>query len=249
VKLILLGTGTLHPEPNKASAGVAVEHEGELFLFDLGRGVLGRLADAGYDPLKLHYLHFSHLHPDHSCDLVPFLFALNYAPQPPRREPLHITAPEGFHDFYEHLRRAWRWIVPEFPLHVREAEEGAFQEGPATLRTAFMSHGDMANLGYRIEIEGKSVVYSGDTGPGGALLSLARGAHILVCECSFPDARAQAAHMSPTHLGQVAQAADCRKLVITHMYPGTDPSEVSEVVRRHYGGEIVIAHDGMTIEL
>ncbi len=249
MKLIMLGTGTVVPEAHKASAGVAIEHDGEVYQFDLGRGVLNRIAEAGLDPLQLRYLHFTHLHPDHSCDLVPFLFALNYAPGAARTEPLHVTAPQGFQEFYEHLRRAWRWIVPEFPLHVREAEEGVFQEGAATIRTAFMSHGAMANLGYRVEIGGKIVVYTGDTGPGDALLSLARGAHILVSECSFPDAKAQAAHMSPTYLGQVAQAADCPRLVVTHMYPGTEPAEVEEVLRRHYGGEVVIARDGMQLEV
>lgn len=249
MKLVLLGTGTLYPEPNRASAGVAVVHEDEVYLFDVGRGVLSRMAECQLDPLALKYVHVTHLHPDHTCDLVPLMFAMNYGTHPLRTEPLHVTSPEGFHNLFEHLRRAWRWVEPKFPFHVREAEEGEFEEGPARLRTVFLEHGSMANLGYRIEIEGKSVAYTGDTGPNDELLSLARGVDILVAECAFSDAKAEAAHLSPTRLGQIASAAECERLVITHLYPETHPADVEESVKRSYGGEVVIATDGMTLEV
>jgi ribonuclease BN (tRNA processing enzyme) len=249
VKLVLLGTGTLVPEPNRASAGIAVVHEEQVYLFDVGRGVLGRMAEAGLRPLELEYLHLSHLHPDHTCDLVPMLFAMNYGAKPERAKTLHVTTPEGFHNFFDHLRRAWRWVEPRFPFHVREAEEGEFSEGPALLQTLFLEHGTMANLGYRIEIAGKTVAYTGDTGPADRLLSLARGVDILVAECSFSDAKAEAAHLSPTRLGQIASAAECKSLVITHLYPETDPDDVERSVKRSYAGEVVLARDGMEIEV
>jgi len=249
VKLYTLGTGTLHPVPNQASAGLALVVDDVLFGFDLGRSVVNRYVEAGLDPLALRYLHFSHIHPDHCCDIVPLLFALNYASSPARTEPLHITAPEGFTNLLDNLRRGWRWLDSEFPLHIREAEEGSFEEGAARVSTAFLDHGSIANLGYRIEADGKTVAYSGDCGPGDGLLSLAGGANILVSECSYGDAQAQASHMSPSRLGQVARAAEIEKLVVTHLYPGTDPDEVISAIGNHFDGETVVATDGMEIEL
>ncbi len=249
MKIIILGTGTLHPVAHQASAGLAVETQGELLGFDLGRGVLNRYAEAGLDPLALKYLHLTHLHPDHCCDLVPLLFALRYAPQPARTEPLHITAPEGLSNLLENLRRGWKWLDPSYPLHLREAEECEFEEGGAKISTAFLDHGSMANLGYRVDSEGKSVVYTGDTERGEGLLNLAKGANILISECSFTDAMAEAAHMAPSRLGQIARAAQVDKLVITHLYPRTDPAVVEREVRNHYDGEVVLASDGMTLEL
>jgi ribonuclease BN (tRNA processing enzyme) len=55
--------------------------------------------------------------------------------------------------------------------------------------------------------------------------------------------------MAPSRLGQIAQAAEVEKLVITHLYPATDPAEVERGVRGHYDGEIVMAKDGMVLEL
>jgi len=248
VKIYMLGTGTLHPVAHQASAGIAVEVEGELLGFDMGRCVLNRYSEAGLDPLQLKYLHLSHLHPDHSSDLVPFLFALRYAPQPARTEALHITAPEGLANLLDNLRRGWKWLEPEYPLHLREAEATTFQEGPAHLTTAFLDHGSMANLGYRVEAEGKVLVYTGDTEQGDGLLNLAHQADILISECSYTDARAQASHMAPRRLGQLAKAAEVKKLVVTHLFPETDPDEVERSLRGHFDGEVVMAKDGMTLE-
>ncbi len=249
MKISILGSGTLHPVAGQASAGLVVETGGEILGFDMGRGVLNRYAEAGLDPLTLKYLHLTHLHPDHCCDIVPLLFALRYAPEPARSEPLHITAPEGLANLLENLRRGWKWLEPPYPLHLREAEECEFEEGGAKIKTAFLDHGSMANLGYRVDAEGKSVVYTGDTERGEGLLNLAKGANILISECSFTDAQAQAAHMAPSRLGQIARAAEVERLVITHLYPRTDPGVVEQEVRNHYDGEIVMGSDGLALEL
>ncbi len=249
MKIYTLGTGTLYPVAGQASAGIAVQVGDELLGFDMGRSVLNRYAEAGLDPLSLRHLQLSHLHPDHCCDLVPLLFAMNHAPSPARTEPLHITAPEGLENLMANLRRGWKWLDPKYPFHLREAEETSFEAGPARIQSAFLDHGSMANLGYRIEAEDKVVVYTGDTERGDGLLNLAKAANILISECSFTDSQSEAAHMAPSRLGQLAQAAEVEKLVITHLYPSTDPAEVERGVRGHYDGEVVMAKDGMVVEL
>jgi ribonuclease BN (tRNA processing enzyme) len=55
--------------------------------------------------------------------------------------------------------------------------------------------------------------------------------------------------MAPSRLGQLAQAAEVEKLVITHLYPTTDAAEVERGVRSHFDGEVVMAKDGMVLEL
>ena len=50
MKIYTLGTGTLHPVAGQASAGLAIETEGEVLGFDFGRGVLNRYVEAGLDP-------------------------------------------------------------------------------------------------------------------------------------------------------------------------------------------------------
>jgi ribonuclease BN (tRNA processing enzyme) len=249
VKLVMLGTGTLVPSASQASAGVAILHDGAVYLFDLGRGVLGRMVQAGLDPLGLRRLHLTHLHPDHCCDLVPLLFALSYAPRPPRTDPLTVVAPVGLADLLGHLQAAWRWLKPPFPLEIREIGAGAWEDGLAVLRAEPLAHGPTPNLWYRVEIGGRSVAYTGDTGPTEALLSLARRVDILVAECSLPDTVESTTHMSPSRLGPVAEAVGCGTLVVTHLYPQNDPQTVVRVLKQHYGGRVILAEDLQEIEV
>jgi ribonuclease BN (tRNA processing enzyme) len=249
VKLVLLGTGTLAPQAQRASAGLAVEHAGRVYPFDLGRGVVGRMAQAGIDLLTLPVVHLTHVHPDHCCDLVPLLFALNYAPDPPREQPFTLIGPEGILALLGHLQAAWPWLTPRYPLQVREIAQETWEDGDAVLASMPLAHGDLANLGYRIDIGGRSVAYTGDTGPTPALLSLARDVDILVAECSLPDAMAVDSHLSPSRLGPAAEAAGCGTLVVTHLYPENDPSTVERVLKRHYGGRVILAEDLQEIEV
>ena len=248
MRVVILGSGTLDPRPGRASAGVAVEVEQRRLVLDLGRGVVQRMVEFGIDPLELDEVCLTHLHPDHCCDLVPLLFALNYA-QPPRERVLTLTGPPGTEAFLTHLQNAWRWLSPRYEREVLESEGSSATRGGVRVETIPLEHGSVVNLGYRIESAGKSLAYTGDTGPCPALLSLARGVDILISECSFSDARAQATHMSPTALAEAATAAGCGRLVITHLYPETDPADVERKVRRGFAGEIVLAHDGLELEL
>jgi ribonuclease BN (tRNA processing enzyme) len=247
-KVVLLGTGTVHPSAERASAGLALLAEGRCLPIDLGRGVLQRLCEHGVDPLELEALHLSHWHPDHCCDLVPLLFALRYAPNPPRSKVLTITAPPGFAAFLERLYAAWRWLRPQsYELIVREDEGSESRFGSLRLRTALLRHGDMPNLGLRIETAGKTLVYSGDSGPCEALLTLARGAHILVAECSLPAGTG--VHMDPAALGRLATEAAVDELIVTHVFPPLRPSDMRRELRRHYGGSIRLGRDHLLLSL
>jgi ribonuclease BN (tRNA processing enzyme) len=251
MKWLTLGSGTLVPRADRASAGHALVSGDETFIFDLGRGVVQRMCELGIEPLELRRLQFSHFHPDHSCDLVPLLFAMHYAPEPPREAPLHIVGPVGLQAFFEGLCAVWPWIRPNFTVELEERAEASWMVGEIEFLTVPLFHGDRPNLGYRIESAGRALAYTGDTGPCDALLSLASGVDILVSECSFPDARSRAKHMSPTPLGEAATAAGVGTLVVTHVYPspsGTAEAEVLEELRRGFDGEIFMAYDGFSIE-
>ena len=247
-KVVLLGTGTVHPSAERASAGLALFVDGRCLPIDLGRGVLQRLCEHGVDPLELDALHLTHWHPDHCCDLVPLLFALRYAAEPPRRKPLSITAPPGFAAFLERLYAAWRWLRPsDYELIVREESQGESRFASATLRTALLSHGEMPNLGLRIDTKGRSLVYTGDSGPCDALLTLAKGAHILVAECSL--VAGAGVHMDPRALGRLATEAEVGELIVTHVFPPRRPADLRRELGRHFAGPIRLAHDRLLLSL
>ncbi|MFP3871190.1 MAG: MBL fold metallo-hydrolase, partial [Syntrophobacteria bacterium] len=109
--------------------------------------------------------------------------------------------------------------------------------------TLAMAH-TAASLGYRLEIEGDLVLaYSGDTDYCANVIALARDADLFFCECSFPDHLKTEGHLSPRWAGRVAREAGCKRMVLVHLYPACDETDVVAACRREYSGEVEVAED------
>ncbi len=116
MQITILGSGTLVPTGVRGPAGYAVETDGTTFLLDGGSGTLRRLAEAGIDYRAIDHLFYSHVHPDHTGDLIPFLFAQRHIPPPaaPRARDLTVHGPRGFAAFYRQLALIYgRWVEGE----------------------------------------------------------------------------------------------------------------------------------------
>ncbi|MBI5183158.1 MAG: ribonuclease Z, partial [Nitrospinae bacterium] len=73
--LIIIGSGTCVPSKRRGSPGLVIKTGRKILLFDSGSGTLGRLIQIGISYRDIDYIFYSHIHPDHVADLVPFLFA------------------------------------------------------------------------------------------------------------------------------------------------------------------------------
>lgn len=235
MRLTLLGSGTSVPDPRRGSCGLLVQVDTRAWLIDGGSGTLQRCSAVGVDPRTLAGGIYSHHHPDHCADLVPLLFSMRVGP-PPRQADYPIWAGQGFADFFERLTGAWgKWITPgagqvvidELPLD----GEATRDLGGLVLRTRPANHSASA-LHLRLEAGGRSVVFSGDTGPSGALAELAADADLLICECAAPDDAPIEGHLTPSDVAAIADAARPQELWLTHLYPGVDaPRAVATVAR------------------
>ncbi|OGP55933.1 MAG: hypothetical protein A2162_04975 [Deltaproteobacteria bacterium RBG_13_52_11b] len=78
---------------------------------------------------------------------------------------------------------------------------------------------------------------------------MARQVDLLVLECSFPDAKKVEGHLTPSLAGRIAQESQCRKLLLTHLYPVCDRVDIVQECRRTYQGPIVLSEDLMKIEI
>ena len=87
-------------------------------------------------------------------------------------------------------------------------------------------------LHLRFTIGGFSLVFSGDTGPSPALAELARGVDVLVTECAASGPDPWNSHLSPDDVAAIVDAARPGRVVLTHLYPGVDPSEALATVGR-----------------
>ena len=247
MEVVLLGTGTLRPEPDKGSASLAVVEGPHVLPIDLGRNCLSRMVECGIDPMSIPRFLVTHLHPDHTCELVSLLFALKHGRE--GDAPVRLVGPSGLDRLTRRLIDAWEWLEPTYPLEVVEIGPGPVPCDDFDVEAMRMEHGNTEDLGYRVRSPrtGEVVAFTGDTGPCDALVELGRGVDVLVSECASTDAGATPFHMSPTALGQAASAAGAGHLVITHLYPETPPDEVLRDVRRHFGGPVTIGTDRLRV--
>jgi ribonuclease BN (tRNA processing enzyme) len=106
------------------------------------------------------------------------------------------------------------------------------------------------SIAYRINsLQGKSVVYSGDTDFNTNLIMLAQDADLLICESAFPDQNKVPGHLTPSLAGAIAKQANVRKLVLTHLYPECDLTDIRAQCRKEYDGPLTIAEDLMKIKI
>jgi ribonuclease BN (tRNA processing enzyme) len=234
VRFTVLGSGTSVPDADRGPAGFLLQVGGRAWWIDGGSGTLQRTVRAGVDPRTLDGGFYSHHHPDHCADLVPLLFAMRVGP-PPRARDYPIWAGAGFGAYLAGLQAVHgKWIRPgagqvvltELPLD-RESEVDL---GDLRVRCAPAAHSAGA-LHLRFEADGRSVVFSGDTGPSAALVALAAGADLLVCECAGSDEDPVPEHLTPTAVREIAARARPRELWLTHFYPQVDAALALATVR------------------
>ena len=253
MKVTVLGTGTATPILKRNASGLVVAAGESLILVDLGPGTLRRLCEAEIDMKAIDVILVTHFHPDHVSDLVPFLFASNYAYGPFRETPFYLVGPIGMKQFYSAMVAVYgHWIVPtneRLLLHEMEtAATDRFVVGAVEILSAPSAH-SAPSLSYRIEAEGSSVSISSDTDVTENLVELAQGTDLLICECSMPEGLKIPGHLVPSEAGNIARRAGARRLVLTHFYPPCDEVNVAEQAAVTFSGEITRAEDLMVLEV
>ncbi|MCP4571164.1 MAG: hypothetical protein GY838_02315 [bacterium] len=256
----ILGAGGATPLPGHSPAAYHMEVDGDPILLDPGPGALVRLVAAGRAPGGVDdvaHLLLSHLHPDHCLDLVTILFAA-HSPLPACTDPLLITGPPGLRYLLERFTGIWGSSLEprRRELQVREVVAGeAFDlPGGGRVEGFAVDHPQdrMAEvcLGYRfLDGEGRSLVYSGDTGPCPGLTRAAAGCDLLVVECSTTDELATPGHMTPTGVGELCAAAAPGRVALTHQYPPAAELDLRPLVGRHTEIPVIQARDGTVLSV
>ncbi|NIN70936.1 MAG: MBL fold metallo-hydrolase [Gemmatimonadetes bacterium] len=252
MRLVTVGTGTVVPDPERASACHWIEHGEARLLVDCGAGGLQGLARSGLVWGDVGHLIISHFHTDHIGEIPSLIFALRHALETPRRAPLEVWGPTGT----RRLFAAWAdalgsWLVePGFEVAIHELQPGASVDvGGVQVRVAKTHHTD-ESIALRFEAGGWALGYTGDTGPSEELGEFFRGVDLLLAECSLPDELAVDIHLSPTSLARLATDAEVKRVAVTHVYPQLRRLDVPDLVRRAgYSGEVIMVADGSEIQI
>lgn len=249
MELIVLGAHGTWPSAGGATSGLLVRHEGRSLLLDLGSGTVAKLQEhiGLFDP---HGVLISHSHPDHVADLYTYLLARLFAPERPPLIPLYL-APKVLERFTPLLADDSGDMRPQEAFDVHEVEPGTeVSVGPFRIRTAPMAH-SVPTLGVRVEADGVALAYSADTGPTEELERLARGADLLVAEASWQTDGIDRPpiHLTAREAGEAAGRADARRLMLTHIRPHLDRDRSREEAAGTFGGEVLLAAEGLTVEV
>lgn len=251
MELIVIGSGTGVPSVRRGSPALAVRAAGRLVLLDLGSGALRAMLNYGLNFNEIDILALTHLHPDHVGDLIPFFFATRYSLGYSRLEPFRLLAARGFGEFHGKLQQAFgSWVEPPAGLmEVRELSPDQPDEvhwDGLVIKSAPTNH-IVGSLAFRVEAEGRSLVYSGDTDESESLVALAQGTDLLVLEAANPFK--VPGHLTPPEAGRLAARAGARRLLLTHFYPPCDEVDVLALAAQEFPGEIRRAEDGLRINV
>ena len=252
MRLTTLGTGTVSLSPSRVCAGHLVQRGAVRLLLDCGSGVAHRLVQQELDWAGITHVAFSHFHTDHISDFATLVQAWRYGQLPPRSAELVVIGPVGTLDLLRRMADLHgEWLrQPGFPVVVIELEPGATHDlgDGMAIGCTKVPHTD-ESVAYSISAGGRRIVYSGDMGYDPMFGEWARGADVLLCECSLPEELAIDSHLTPARCGALAAAALPKHLVLTHFYTPVERTDIRGAIAAHYAGPISLAEDGSTFEI
>ena len=264
MRVTVLGKSPSWQDAGGACSGYLVQEGDHVLLLDCGNGVFGKLR-RHVDYVDVDAVVLSHLHADHFLDLVPFSYALTYAPrqQPvpvdrwpgtdtPARPALH--APPGAGDIFRRVVGAWgNDDLIEHAFALREYDEADEPRvGPLRVRFHRVDH-FVECFAVEITAEGSPgrFVFGADTGPSDALVEFAAGADLLMVEATLPrpEREGPRGHLTPAEAGEHAKRAGVGALVLTHISDELDADWARTEASRTFGGDVEVAREDAVYEI
>ncbi len=215
-RLVMLGTGTPRPEPERSGPATAIVVNETPYLIDFGPGVIRRVSAAyqkgvsalGYGGVNIKTAFLTHLHSDHTVGYPDLIFTPWVMG---RHEPLEVYGPTGIKAMTEHVLAAWRVDIDGrttglnrhnptgYKVDAHEIAPGVIYRDRNVAVTAFPArHEEMVDsFSYRFETPDRTIVISGDTAPTEALIEHSRGCDVLVHEAYSTVAYRNATRPTP----------------------------------------------------
>jgi ribonuclease BN (tRNA processing enzyme) len=248
MRLTVLGCAGSFPGPESACSAYLVEAEGFRLLIDFGSGSLSALQRyAGIGAVDAIML--THLHCDHMLDACTYVVVRRYAPGGPL-PPLPVYAPMGAAERISAAYSSENEPVDDVYTFYG-LQPGTFPIGPFTVTADRVNH-PIETYGVRVEHNGRVLAYSSDTAPCDALLRLAQGADLFLCEASYLDGVANPPdlHLTGGEAGEAATKADVGKLLLTHLVPAwCSEASTVEAATAAFTGPVEVVRPGARYDL
>jgi ribonuclease BN (tRNA processing enzyme) len=248
MRLTVLGCAGSFPGPESACSAYLVEAEGFRLLVDFGSGSLSALQRyAGLHAVDAILL--THLHCDHILDAVSYVVVRRYAPGGPC-PPLPVYAPAGAPEriasAYSQDGEGVEDVYTFYGL-----QPGSFPIGPFTVTVDRVNH-PVETYGVRLQHGSRTLCYSSDTAPCEALLRLAHGVDVFLCEASYLDGveNPPDLHLTGREAGEIATKAGVGRLLLTHLVAAWgSEAQTYEAAAASFAGPIEVVRAGARYEI
>ncbi len=265
MRLTVLGKSPSWQDADGACSGYLIEEGDTSLVVDCGNGVFSKLRRFR-DYAAVDAVVISHLHADHFLDLVPFSYALTYAP---KRQPVPIQrwpgdaspakprliCPPGSRDTFRQVVGAWGnddLIENAFELQEYGADDRP-EIGPLRIEFTPVPH-FTETFALRIHSSangGGWLAYGADSKPNEAVIGFATGADLLMIEATLPrpERSGERGHLTPREAGEHARAAGVKAVLLTHMSDEMDELWARREAEAGFGGPVHIAREGAVFNI
>jgi ribonuclease BN (tRNA processing enzyme) len=248
MEITVLGSNGTHPTAGRAASGYLVTAGTTNIWMDAGFGTFMALCSE-IEPVELDAIFLSHVHPDHCVDLLAYYHYARFGAK--QRVGMPVYIPEGLDE-----------VLANLAFHSEDAFRSTCDfrvVGPGDvvaiggigLQFARTNHPVPTNA-VRMEAEGRSFLYTADTGVSEPVANLAVGVDVLLSEAAFQgpgETKEYDKHLTASEAGQMASAAEVGRLVLTHINPALDVDRSVAEAEAHFEGMVSVAVPGNRIKI
>lgn len=258
MELTVLGKSPALPDDGGANSGYLVREEGFTLLVDCGSGVFAKLR-ALADPGAVDAVLITHMHADHTVDVIAFSHALTYHYRDSGRQPV-LWLPPGARRAFTTLGRVYGdedLVTRAFAATHEYDPERSLSLGPLELRFTAVPH-FVPTWACDIRAgDGRRITFGADCAPNDAIVALAAGTDLLMLEATEGPTRPAVAagalerlpqrtvgHLSAQEAGELARRAGAHRLLLTHYSDLLDSAALGRAAAAAFGGPVELAREG-----
>ena len=264
MRLTVLGKSPSWQDADGACSGYLIEDGETAVLLDCGNGVFSKLRRFR-DYTRVDAVVISHLHADHFLDLVPFSYALTYAPRqqpvpvdrwPGTKDPARprMLAPRGAVETFRRVVGAWgNEDLIENAFTIEEYDADA-RPTIGSLSFSFRTVPHFTET-FAIAVESQNgsgrLVFGADSRPTEELVHFAQGCDLLLVEATLPrpERSGMRGHLTPREAGEHGKAAGVRRIVLTHISDELDALWARSEAEDAFGAPVEVAREGAVYTL
>jgi ribonuclease BN (tRNA processing enzyme) len=263
-KVILLGTGTPIPDPERFGPSLAIKYDDSVYIVDFGPGVVRRAVAAGIKPSQITKAFLTHMHSDHTTGYPDLIFTPAVEG---RQQPLEVYGPKGLKSMTQYILAAYNMDMEErrkgleptlmdgYEVKVHEITPGViYSDEYVSVEAIYVKHGSWPAFGFKFITPDKEIVISGDTAPTRGFIDFAKNCEILIHEVYSADGLTHRRpewiryhsvyHTSSYELGEIATNISPKLLILYHqLFMGRKDTDLLNEVCNQYSGEVISGKD------